>query len=122
MKTPETSKLFKRVTDKVSGVPYYVLAERKTAYQQGFYFVNNSMSHDGRYLWFYAVPNPVYDDMNRYLGYVDFLTDEVVTCYDALFDATSPYVDPDTVNEVKLAGWYCLSPSLNCNKNYRFYL
>lgn len=96
MKTPQTSKLFKRVTDPVSGVPYYVLNTRHTVYQQGFYFVNNSMSRDGRYLWFYAVPNPVYSDMHRNLGYVDFLTDEVVICYDALFDSVTPYVDPDT--------------------------
>ena len=96
MKTPETSKLFTKVIDPQSGVPHYVLTERKTAYQQGFYFVNNSMSHDGRYLWFYAVPNPVYTTMDRNLGYVDFLSDEVVICYDVLFDDASPYVDPDT--------------------------
>ena len=96
MKTPETSRLFTKVIDPKCGVPHYVLTERKVAYQQGFYFVNNSMSRDGRYLWFYAVPNPVYDDMHRYLGYVDFLEDEVIICYDALFDAATPYVDPDT--------------------------
>ena len=96
MKTPETSRLFKRVTDPKTGVPHYVLTERACEYQQGFYFVNNSMTRDGRYLWFYATAAPVYHDMYRNLGYVDFLTDEIVLCYDALFHAATPYIDPDT--------------------------
>ena len=94
MKTPATSKHFKRIIDPVSGAPHYVLATRLTEYQQGFYFVNNSMTRDGRYLWFYATVNPVYTTFDRNLGYVDFLTDEVVICYDAF--AGAPYVDPDT--------------------------
>ena len=94
MKTPETSKHFKRVVDEKSGVSHYVLTTRLTEYQQGFYFVNNSMTSDGRYLWFYATPNPVYTTFDRHLGYVDFLTDEVVICYDAY--AGAPFVDPDT--------------------------
>ena len=96
MKTPETSKHFKKIIDKESGVPHYVLATRMAAYQQGFYFVNNSMTRDGRYLWFYATPAPIYDTMSRNMGYVDFLTDEVVICYDVLFDDATPFVDPDT--------------------------
>ena len=96
MKTPQTSKHFRRVVDKLTGVPYYVLTTRCTVYQQGFYFVNNSMTRDGRYLWFYAVENPVYSTSDRNLGYVDFLTDEVVICYDSLFDDASPYVDADS--------------------------
>ncbi len=94
MKTPETSKHFTKVIDEKSGVPHYVLTTRLTEYQQGFYFVNNSMTNDGRYLWFYATPNPVYTTFDRHLGYVDFLTDEVVICYDAY--AGAPFVDPDT--------------------------
>ena len=94
MKTPETSRLFERRVDPVSGVAHYVLTEKVCEYQQGFYFVNNSMTDDGRYLWFYATPNPVYTTFDRHLGYVDFLTDEVVICYDAY--AGAPFVDPDT--------------------------
>lgn len=96
MKNPMTSKHFTRVTDGKSGVPHYVLTTKMTEYQQGFYFVNNSMTLDGRYLWFYAIPNPVYTPFDRNLGYVDFLTDEVVICYDALAESSSPYVDAET--------------------------
>ena len=96
MKTPMTSKHFKRVLDPVTEAPHYVLTTRLAKYQQGFYFVNNSMSNDGRYLWFYVITNPIYDTYTRNLGYVDFLTDEVVICHDALFDDATPYVDPNT--------------------------
>ena len=84
MYTPQTSKHFKKIIDKESGVAHYVLATKIVEYQQGFYFVNNSMTRDGRYLWFYATINPVYNTFDRNLGYVDFLTDEVVICYDSL--------------------------------------
>ena len=97
MKTPATSKLFEKRFDKESGVPYYVLTTKACEYQQGFYFVNNSMTNDGRYLWFYATVNPVYDGANRNLGYVDFETDEIVICYDCVFGGgASPYVDAET--------------------------
>ena len=96
MKTPKTSKHFKTVSDPVSGVPYYVLKTKLAAYQQGFYFVNDSMSADGRYLWFYVAASPVYDAFLRNMGYVDFLTDEVVICYDVVIDDTSPYVEPSS--------------------------
>ena len=95
MKTPATSRLFTRVVDP-SGAVHYVLTEKKCTYQQGFYFVNNSMTNDGRYLWFYATPSPVYNGLSRQLGYVDFLLDEVVICHDAMFDDASPYVDSET--------------------------
>lgn len=96
MKTPKTSKLFTKIVDEKSGVAHYVLSTRLVEYQQGFYFVNNSMTNDGRYLWFYATPNPIYTTFDRNLGYVDFLTDEVVICYDVLADGCSPYVDAET--------------------------
>ena len=96
MKTVKTSRLFERKQDKISGVPYYILTEKKCAYQQGFYFVNNSITLDGRYLWFYTAESPVYDASLRNMGYVDFLTDEVVICHDIIIDDTSPYVDPQT--------------------------
>lgn len=97
MKTPETSSLFERRTDPESGVGYYVLVAKAAEYQQGFYFVNNSMTLDGRYLWFYATVNPIYDGIYRNLGYIDFLTDEIVICYDAMFEnGASPYVDSIT--------------------------
>ena len=91
MKTPETSKLFVKRTDPESGVDYYVLSERYAPYQQGFYFVNNSMTTDGRYLWF-VLQYPPLDQSVSHLAYVDFETDEVVVCYDTVDGAN--YVDP----------------------------
>ena len=96
MKTPMTSKHFTRVVDPITGVPHYTLTTRLAQYQQGFYFVNNSMTNDGRYLWFYVAAAPVYDTFDRSLGYVDFLLDEVVICYDVLFDDATPIVDPES--------------------------
>lgn len=94
MKTPETSRLFERRVDKDTGVGYYVLTTKACEYQQGFYFVNNSMTLDGRYLWFYATLAPVYDGALRSLGYIDFLEDEIVICHDAIFDGgASPFID-----------------------------
>ena len=97
MKTPETSRLFERRVDPVSGVAHYVLTEKVCEYQQGFYFVNNSMTSDGRYLWFYATINPIYDGRVRHLGYVDFELDEVILCPDAVFEGhASPYIDGES--------------------------
>ena len=86
MKTPETSRLFEKRTDPKTGVEHYLLTHKITRHQQGFYFVNESMTEDGRYLWFYATVNPVYNGRARHLGYIDFLTDEIVICYDVPFE------------------------------------
>lgn len=94
MKTPETSKLFAKKTNEKSGAEYYVLKERVAYYQQGFYFVNNSMTTDGRYLWFYASFPPVYNSNLRKLGVIDFQTDEIYLLNDTLFNEASPYIDP----------------------------
>ncbi len=96
MKTPGTSKLFTKRTDAKSGATYYVLTEKVATYQQGFYFVNNSMTNDGRYLWFYASFPPVFDGALRQLGVIDFETDEIYLCNDTLFEHAAPYVDPET--------------------------
>ena len=97
MKTPQTSSLFERRIDPISGVPHYVLTKKVCEYQQGFYFVNNSMTLDGRYLWFYATINPIYDGRVRHLGYVDFELDEVILCPDVVFSTdASPYIDAES--------------------------
>ncbi len=96
MKTPQTSSLFTRVSDPVTGVPYYVLTKRAAAYQQGFYFVNNSMTRDGRYLWLLTCTPPCFENGTRQLAYIDFEADELVVCYDTLSSSSSPFVDPDT--------------------------
>ena len=94
MKTPMTSKHFERVVDPISGAPHYVLKTKVAKYQQTIYYVNNAMSRDGRYLWFWATVNPIYKGGCRLLGYVDFLTDEVVYCPDVC-TASTPFIDPD---------------------------
>ena len=96
MKTPENSSLFSKRVDEKSGVSYYVLTKRIAGFQQGFYFVNNSMTNDGRYLWFYASFPPVFDSALRQLGVIDFETDEMYLCHDTLFEHASPYVNPET--------------------------
>lgn len=96
MKTPETSQLFEKRVNEASGVEYYVLTAKVADYQQGFYFVNNSMTNDGRYLWFYCSFPPVYSSELRKLGVIDFEMDEIYLLNDTLCNAASPYIDSET--------------------------
>lgn len=95
MYTPETSKLFEKRINHQNGVVYYVLTAKVAKFQQGFYFVNNSMTSDGRYLWFYASFPPMHHSECRMLGYIDFEEDSINLCPDTLFNAASPWVNPD---------------------------
>ena len=52
------SDLFNPVTHPASGVTIYVLKSKVAPVQEAFYFVNDSMSADGRYLWFYCAFPP----------------------------------------------------------------
>ena len=104
MYTPATSRHFSKQTDP-SGAVYYVLDTHVAARQQGFYFVNSSMSDDGRYLWFYTFYPPA---RYRTLGVVDFEKDEVYNFPETCFPDASPIVDAqgncwytDTVNLYK---------------------
>ena len=78
---------------------------RVHAQQQGFYFVNSSMSDDGRYLWFYCTFPPA---AYLTLGVVDFETDEVHHFPETCHNGATPIVDAegncwyaDTVNLYK---------------------
>lgn len=93
MKTPETSRLFTKKTDPKSGVEYYLLTHKITKYQQGFYFCNDCMTKDGRYLWFYVA---AYDSLYRLLGVIDFEEDDMYYFEDSLFFDATPYIDVDT--------------------------
>jgi hypothetical protein len=89
--------LFTPVTHPPSGVTIHVLTRKVAPVQQGFYFVNDSMSADGRYLWFYcAFPPSGNSECGRTLGVVDFLTGEVRHFPETQFGAVSPYVDVAT--------------------------
>ena len=65
------SNLFTPVTHPESGVTIHVLTRRVAPVQQGFYFVNDSMSADGRYLWFYCAFPPAqhYSESPYGVGY-----------------------------------------------------
>jgi hypothetical protein len=85
--------LFTPVAQAESGGTIHVLTAKVATVQQGFYFVNDSMSADGRYLWFYCAfpPSPA-----KSLGVVDFQTGEVRHYPETQFGGASPFVDPDT--------------------------
>lgn len=93
LKTPETSKHFAKWVDPESGVTSYVLKTRVAPQQQSFYFVNRSMTADGRFLWFYCITPP---SGARTMGLVDFKTDEVHGFPQISFQPASPFVDPKT--------------------------
>jgi len=93
LKMPETSKHFEKWTDPESGVVSYVLRTRVAKQQQSFYFVNRSMTEDGRFLWFYCVDPP---SNTRTMGLVDFEADEVRHFPEIRGVAASPYVDLET--------------------------
>ena len=52
VKTPETSKLFRKHVEPSSGVVSYILESRIAANQQSFYFTQKSMTEDGRFIVF----------------------------------------------------------------------
>jgi hypothetical protein len=87
----DDSDLFTPVTYPKSGVTSYVLKHRVAPVQQGFYFVNDSMSADGRYLWFYCAFPPA---LRRTLAVIDFVDQEVRHFPET--NAAGAYVDPDS--------------------------
>jgi len=82
--------LFAPFTHPESGVTFYVLARKVAPLQKGFYFVNDSMSTDGRYLWFCCAYPP---SLTKTLAVVDFETGEVRHFPETQFSGESPYVD-----------------------------
>jgi plasmid maintenance system killer protein len=84
--------LFTPFTHPESGVRFHILTRKVAPVQQGFYFVNDSMSADGRYLWFYCAFPP---SLVKTLGVVDFQTGEVRHFPETQFSGgASPHVDP----------------------------
>lgn len=75
VKTPAESRHFTQYTDPESGVVSWILKPNTIAMnQQTLYFMNRSMSKDGRYLWFYCMFSM---KDSKSLGVLDFKTDEV---------------------------------------------
>ena len=86
-------RLFTPVTHPESGVTIYVLTRKVAPVQEAFYFTNESISADGRYLWFYtAFPPSASAARGRTLGVVDFETQEVRHFPDTQFGEASPYL------------------------------
>lgn len=97
MKTIRTSKHFIPHCDTVSGAVSYLLKNEAAPFQQSFYFVNPSMTRDGRYYWFYCAFPPAGDaNYGRTLAVIDFQEDEVRYFPETQFLDASPFVDLDT--------------------------
>ena len=75
------SKLFTPWTNPDTGVTVYLLTQKVAPLQQTFYYVNDGMTRDGRYLWFYCAFPP---SALKTLGGIDFEADARV--HNALSD------------------------------------
>lgn len=88
------SPLFTPYTNPESGVTIYILTHKIAPVQESFYFVNNNMSQDGRYLWFYcAFPPSGTAAQGRTLGLIDFQEQAVHHFPETQFNHASPFVD-----------------------------
>ncbi|MCA1808906.1 MAG: hypothetical protein LC725_05555, partial [Lentisphaerae bacterium] len=88
-----TSRLFTPFTHSESGLTFHILTEKIAPLQKGFYFVNDSMSADGRYLWFCCAHPPA---LVRTLAVVDLQTQEIRHFPETQFSGESPYIDAAT--------------------------
>jgi hypothetical protein len=94
MNNLKDSSLFTAYTHPASGVTCYLLTKKVAPVQEAFYFSNESMSADGRYLWFYcAFPPSGNSGQGRTLGVVDFETQEVRHFPETQFNEASPFID-----------------------------
>ncbi len=75
------------------GAPLYLLNSEVAPGRQGFYFCNDCMSRDGRYLWFYCLfpPSPY-----RTMAVLDTVAQEIRHFPETQFKHAAPFVDPDT--------------------------
>lgn len=93
MKTPETSSLFKKWRDPISGVESFILNPESMPFVQSFYFVNTSYTNNGQYLWVYCRFHP---SELPCLGLVDFEDDSVRFLPETQFLDASPLIDLET--------------------------
>ena len=93
MYSPDNSRHFKPVVEPSSGVVSWQMSTRIAFHRQGFYFVNASMTDDGRYLYFHCYEPPA---VWGCLGQIDFETDEVRMFPETQFMAASPLIDTVT--------------------------
>ncbi|MCA9894733.1 MAG: hypothetical protein KC615_17220 [Anaerolineae bacterium] len=86
------SDLFTPWTDPQSSLTTYILTKKAAPVHEVFYYVNNSMTNDGRYLWFYCAYPP---SDRRTLGLLDMQTGEI-NVYPDVQIMGAPHVDPET--------------------------
>ena len=90
------STLFSDYTDPQSNVCCHILTSRVAPLQEGFYFVNSSISPNNRFLWFYCCFPPAgHIDWGRTLGVADLRHGTVHHFPETAFGSCSPLVDSD---------------------------
>lgn len=93
----DNSPLLSRWVDPESHVSSYLLKQKVAPLQQSFYYVNPSLTLDGRYYWFYcAFPPAANAGRGRTLGVVDFIQGTIQHFPDTQFDEASPCIDAST--------------------------
>jgi len=94
--TPETSRLFEKRVDPVSGVVSYALSGGVRENRQSLYFTVKSMTDDGRFLVFDRSDNERFNPdgsfFSRHKAVVDFAKDAVFDLPGA--DGKVPFIDP----------------------------
>ena len=91
LKTPETSRLFRKHTDPQSGVVSYILETRIAENQQSLYFTQKSMTEDGRFIVFWICGGE--RGNRRAVALVDLLKDEVLSLE---IYGTIPFLDTES--------------------------
>lgn len=93
----DKSPLFTPRTNPETGLTTYILTAKVAPVQQSFYFVNDGLNADGRYLWLYcAFPPSGSGSYGRTLAVVDFQQETIRHFPDTQFQHASPFVDPDS--------------------------
>ena len=90
---PDLSKFFTPYKDSESGITSWLLTKKVAPVQQGFYFVNSSLSQDNRFLWFYCAFPPAGNHwLGRTLGVIDFEKQTINHYPETAFINCSPLV------------------------------
>ncbi|MFA6962135.1 MAG: hypothetical protein WC205_15375 [Opitutaceae bacterium] len=89
----DDSLLFTPWCDPVSGITSYILKPKVAPFQQSFYYINQSLTREGRYYWFYCAYPPA---PGKTLAVVDLHKGEVHHFPETQFQEASPCVDEET--------------------------
>lgn len=93
---PNDREMFEPWKDPKTGITSYILKKQVAPIQQSFYFTNQSITKDGRYLWFYVSFPPSGSSIDgRMLGVADFKLGTVNFYPETAFRASSAMVDTD---------------------------